>query len=67
MEDTIAIEILPDGTIKVTTNTISPANHMSADQFLREIERLTGGETTKSKNRHGHIHAHIHGHIKQGG
>lgn len=66
-EDSIEIEILADGTIKVTTDQISPANHISADQFLREIERLAGGEVTKTKNRRGYIHQHITGHAHQEG
>ena len=66
-EDSIAITILDDGTIRVETDQISPANHLSADQFLKEIERLAGGEITKTKNRHGHQHVITHTHAKQGG
>lgn len=57
--DEIIIEILPDGTIKVTTDRISTPNHASADAFLREVGRLAGGETTIEKN-HGSAHAHHH-------
>ena len=66
-EDKIEIEILDDGTIRLETDTISPANHLSADQFLKEIERLTGGTTTKTKNRHGHVHHHYEHSAKQKG
>ena len=66
-EDTLEIEILADGTIKVTTDSISPANHLSADQFLKFLADMTGGETTKTKNRRGHTHHHEHEHVKQGG
>ena len=59
-EDKIEIEILEDGTIKITTDNISPANHLSADQFLREIERLAGGSVTKQKNRRAGQHVHRH-------
>ena len=64
-EDIIEIEVLEDGTIKVTTDQISPANHMSADQFLKQIEQLAGGEITKQKNRKAHGHVHQHGELKQ--
>lgn len=59
-EDMIEIEVLEDGTIKITTDAISPANHLSADSFLKMIEQLAGGEITKQKNRktHGQIHQH---------
>ena len=66
-EDILTIEILADGTIKVTTDQISPANHLSADQFLKLISELTGGETTITKNRRAHTHHHEHEHVKQGG
>ena len=60
-EDIIEIEVLQDGTIKITTDQISPANHLSADNFLKMIEQLAGGEITKRKNRKAHGHAHQHG------
>lgn len=59
--DMIEIEVLEDGTIKITTDQISPANHLSADQFLRHIEELAGGEITKQKNRRVQSHVHQHG------
>ena len=66
-EDALAIEILDDGTIKISTDSISPANHLSADNFLKFISELVGGETTKTKNRHAHTHQHTHEQAKQGG
>lgn len=66
-EDTLTIEILDDGTIKVVTDQISPANHLSADQFLKFLAELAGGETTRNRNRHAHAHQHEHEHVKQGG
>ena len=69
MDDNIRIEILADGSLKVTTDEISEANHYSADEFLRAIERRAGGETTveqRDPNAHGHAHDHNHDH-RQGG
>ena len=47
--DTIAIEILDDGTIKVTTDPISGPNHLNAEQLLRFIAQQAGGETTRTR------------------
>lgn len=63
--DELTIEILSDGTIKTTTDAVSAANHDNAEQFLRSMARLAGGETTREKrtdvNRtHHHQHSHIH-------
>lgn len=59
--DTIKIEILGDGTIKVETDQVSPANHVNAEAFLREMARLAGG-VTDIKAKHGHLHGHVHKH-----
>lgn len=58
-QDIIQFEILEDGTIKTTTDPISAANHYSADELLKAIDRAAGGEVTITK-RHKHAHAHIH-------
>ena len=39
--------VLPDGTIRWSTDKVSPANHDSADKFLAETARLAGGATTR--------------------
>jgi hypothetical protein len=57
--DLIKITILPDGTIKVSTDEISPDNHASAAAFLREMSRLAGGDTT-IEAKHGHTHEEAH-------
>jgi hypothetical protein len=64
--DTMQIEILEDGTIKTTTDPISGANHANAEEFLRFMARMAGGETTRQRrtdahHHHGeHEHAHDH-------
>ena len=45
MADTLDVEILEDGTIRVTSDQVSVGNHRSADQLLQMIEQLMGGET----------------------
>lgn len=47
--DTLTIEILPDGTIKTTTDAVSGANHSNAEQFLKFMGTLAGGTTTRTK------------------
>ena len=53
------IEILADGTIKTTTDPVSAANHASADEFLSELTKLTGGERSVSRRKgRGPVHTH---------
>jgi hypothetical protein len=66
--DKLVIEILEDGTIKTTTDDIAAANHDNAEQFLRAMARLTGGETTRRRRTDAktrHVHSHSPYHIQQ--
>lgn len=58
-DDILDVEILEDGTVKITTSKVSAANHMAADQMLTYLARLTGGETTVTK-RTKSVHSHAH-------
>lgn len=62
--DTISVEILDDGSIKVVTDKVSGPNHMQAEAFLRALRELSGGDQTRTKRaehtHHGHTHAHDH-------
>ena len=59
--DKMTIEILRDGTIKTTTDVVSPANHDNAEGFLRAMAQLAGGETTReARGEHAHEHHHHH-------
>ena len=53
------ITILPDGTIKVETDKISQANHMTAEAFMRNIATAAGGHQER-KHKHGIIGAAHH-------
>ena len=66
MVDSISIEVLDDGTIKILTEGVSSANHRNAEDFLAFMSKLAGGktETTKRKQGHAHGHEHTHEHIK---
>jgi hypothetical protein len=68
--DTLTIEILEDGTIKTSSDAVSAANHESAEQFLRAMARLVGGETTREARKdvkygHFHVHATVKDQIRQ--
>ncbi len=63
-QDTIEVEVLPNGDIKITTDPVSAPNHMSAEKLLRAIGQA--GKTTRKARRghhhhHGHAHTHDHG------
>ena len=66
-QDEIQIEVLADGTIKVTTDNISPANHMSADKLVDFIAQMAGGQTTRQSRGHSHVHTHEHKHVHSKG
>ena len=66
-DDILDLEILADGTVKVTTPHISAANHRSADEFMTFLARECGGEVTKTKRKQGHVHAHEGTSIKSQG
>lgn len=53
----ITLRFLPDGAVKIETDKVSPASHVRAERFLAEVQKLLGGETTKTKNTHAH-HTH---------
>ena len=57
--DTLQITILDDGTIKIDSGTISAANHMTAEAFLRNIATV-GGATQERKHKHGILGAAVH-------
>ena len=59
--DTMRFTILPNGTIRTTTDQVSAPNHANAEQFLKEVGRLAGGPVTRTP-RPGHVHPHTHTH-----
>ena len=58
MADTIEIEILDDGRIKVTTGKVSAIHHASADEFLQLVATLAGGAVSKTRRATKHNHNH---------
>jgi len=60
--DKVKFEILEDGTIKSTTDPISPEEHQSAEAFFKYLASLTGGtETRVARGDAGVAHHHHHG------
>lgn len=56
------ITVLPDGRIKVETSDMAGAAHKAADDFLKLLAQLAGGEVIESKLERGHHHGHDHDH-----
>jgi len=68
MADRIHVHVLADGRVKIITDEISAANHVSADKLLKSIETDLGGGDTTVERKHGarlteaeHEHFHRHG------
>lgn len=62
-QDVILMEVLPDGTCKMTTDKISAANHGIAANLIAGICRRLGGLVTYTKRGlHGHQHQHTDHH-----
>ena len=75
--DTLTLEILPDGTIKSSADGISAANHDNAESFLRNVATLAGGTVKRTlrtdlppnilrraleeHTKDGHTHTHANG------
>lgn len=53
--DKIKITILENGVIKMESDRISAANHMTAEGFLREIAKAAGGEVVVARKGTGHV------------
>ena len=63
--DRFTIEILEDGTIKTITDEVSAPNHDNAEQFLRAMAHLAGGETKRQRRNDVKPHRHDeHQHTK---
>jgi hypothetical protein len=66
--DNIRVEILADGTIKSTTDAVSPENHSNAEAFMKLLAQLTGGPATRiargdvAHSHHTHVAGHEHTH-----
>lgn len=68
INDALQIKIEDDGTITVVTGRIGAEIHQAAEQFLADVEKLSGGErqdtrlAQQSVRNHDHLHNHHHEH-----
>ena len=49
--DQLHVTILDDGRVRIDTDSISPANHLGADELLAFLGLLLGGDTITQPNR----------------
>jgi hypothetical protein len=56
--DKMDIEVLEDGTIKVSTDKISMANHGGAEMLIKELVKAAGGEVDRARKSNGTYHQH---------
>ena len=68
MANKIEFSVLEDGTISVKTDDLAGTNHYSADELLKQIASMAGGETV-TKKRFDVVKAthHSHDHLHHGG
>ena len=50
--DKLEIKILEDGKLRITSEQISEAKHLDADQLLDELEEMIGGSRERKQNPH---------------
>lgn len=61
-ENEVRVEILPDGSVKITTGSFGGPIHSSAEAMMRAIESELGGDVTRERAEHAHAHAGHHHH-----
>jgi len=57
--DQLKITVLDDGTIKVETDEVGTANHVSADKLMALLSQLAGGETKTTRKPKAHSHGQM--------
>lgn len=55
-DDVIEVEVMPDGSLKIVTDSVSAPNHRTADQMLEFLNHLMGGPVEKEKRKPEHHH-----------
>jgi hypothetical protein len=60
--DKLEVEILDDGTLKITSGKVSMQNHMNAEAFLRDMGRMCGGKVERKQRKGVTAHSHSHDH-----
>lgn len=60
-QDEMIIEVLEDGSLKVSTDKVSMPNHVNAEGFIRAMAAQAGGAVSRTRKGHAH-HGHSHSH-----
>ncbi len=63
--DTLTVTVLPDGRIRIDSDDLSGPNHTSAENLVKLLSQLAGGETTVTRKRPTTIKTHSHTHTHQ--
>ena len=67
-QDRVECEILADGMISISTNSVSEANHVEAQELVDStLEEVGGPRNTVHKphsHQHGHVHTHTQGQVR---
>ncbi len=58
--DSMLVEILDDGSLKVSIDPVSAANHGSAENLLKKVIDSLGGEVTTTHKHGKKMHSHTH-------
>lgn len=62
--DKMQIKVLADGTVKITTDEVSPENHVNAEAALKLIGSTLGGPMKReARGDVAHHHTHSHGDV----
>ncbi len=59
MADKITFEILEDGKVSISTDKISDKHHANADDLLKELQEMLGGQV-KIEKKKGQVHQHTY-------
>lgn len=63
MSDIMTVEVLQDGSLKISTDKISMPNHTNAEGLIRELVTGMGGKSHRvRKGMHTHTHSQKHEH-----
>lgn len=58
----VDVRILEDGTVRTETGDMSGVSHKAADDFMKLLAELMGGDVVDQKVKQGHVHHHDHEH-----
>lgn len=61
-EKKLTVTSLEDGTLKIETGDLSGTEHKSAEDFIKLLSTMLGGEMQKEKLPHSHTHTRTHQH-----